>query len=72
MGTIDSLPVELVVLDFAFMGASMGSVVGEKIVRAADRAAAQHSALITVSASSRSWSTRRSAASPPATPAWAT
>src|SRR4051812_24837834 len=29
---------ELVVLDFAFMGASMGSVVGEKIARAADRA----------------------------------
>ena len=37
--TLDSLPVELVVLDFAFMGASMGSVVGEKIARAADRAA---------------------------------
>jgi acetyl-CoA carboxylase carboxyl transferase subunit beta len=50
-GAIDGIAVELVVLDFAFMGASMGSVVGEKIVRAADRAAAQHTALLTVSAS---------------------
>src|SRR6266851_848946 len=49
--TIDSLPVELVALDFAFMGASMGSVVGEKIARAADRSASRHAPLITVSAS---------------------
>src|ERR1051325_10662622 len=49
--TIDGLPVELVALDFAFMGASMGSVVGEKIARAADRAQAHRSALVTVSAS---------------------
>jgi acetyl-CoA carboxylase carboxyl transferase subunit beta len=49
--TIDSLPVELVVLDFGFMGASMGSVVGEKIARAADRSAAQRVPLVTVSAS---------------------
>src|SRR5919108_2975551 len=28
--TLDGLPLELVVLDFAFLGASMGSVVGEK------------------------------------------
>jgi acetyl-CoA carboxylase carboxyl transferase subunit beta len=49
--TIDGVPIELVVLDFAFMGASMGSVVGEKITRAADRAAAHRSALVTVSAS---------------------
>src|SRR5712691_4057417 len=49
--TIDSLPVELVALDFAFMGASMGSVVGEKIARAADRSAKRHAPLITVSAS---------------------
>src|SRR3981081_2825483 len=48
---VDSVPVELVVLDFAFMGASMGSVVGEKIARAADRSAARHAPLITVSAS---------------------
>jgi acetyl-CoA carboxylase carboxyl transferase subunit beta len=49
--TIDGLLVELVVLDFDFMGASMGSVVGEKIARAADRAAERRAALITVSAS---------------------
>jgi len=49
--TVDSQPLELVVLDFAFMGASMGSVVGEKIARAADRAAANRSALVTVNAS---------------------
>ena len=48
---LDALPLELVVLDFGFMGASMGSVVGEKIVRAADRARRSESALVTVSAS---------------------
>jgi acetyl-CoA carboxylase carboxyl transferase subunit beta len=48
---IDGLPVELVVLEFGFMGASMGSVVGEKICRAAERAALGRSALLTVSAS---------------------
>jgi acetyl-CoA carboxylase carboxyl transferase subunit beta len=49
--TIDSVPLELVVLDFGFMGASMGSVVGEKIARASDRAAERRVALVTVSAS---------------------
>jgi acetyl-CoA carboxylase carboxyl transferase subunit beta len=49
--TIDGLPVQLVVLDFGFMGASMGSVVGEKIARAADRSAERGAALVTVSAS---------------------
>jgi acetyl-CoA carboxylase carboxyl transferase subunit beta len=48
---IDGLPVELVVLDFAFMGASMGSVVGEKLARSADRAAERRAPLVTVSAS---------------------
>jgi acetyl-CoA carboxylase carboxyl transferase subunit beta len=48
---LEGSPLELVVLDFAFMGASMGSVVGEKIVRAADRARAAGSALLTVNAS---------------------
>jgi acetyl-CoA carboxylase carboxyl transferase subunit beta len=48
---IEGQPVELVVLDFAFMGASMGSVVGEKLARAADRAGQQHAPLVTVSAS---------------------
>jgi acetyl-CoA carboxylase carboxyl transferase subunit beta len=49
--TIDGLPLELVVLDFAFMGASMGSVVGEKVARAADRASERRAPLVTVSAS---------------------
>jgi acetyl-CoA carboxylase carboxyl transferase subunit beta len=33
-GTIDGAPLRLAVADFSFMGASMGSVVGEKIARA--------------------------------------
>jgi len=44
-------PVELVVMDFEFMGGSMGSVVGEKITRAAERALAMRHALLVVSAS---------------------
>ena len=44
-------PVELVVMDFDFMGGSMGSVVGEKITRAAERALADRRALVIVSAS---------------------
>ena len=44
-------PVELVVMDFEFMGGSMGSVVGEKITRAAERALAERRALVIVSAS---------------------
>ena len=44
-------PVELVVMDFEFMGGSMGSVVGEKITRAAERALVSRSALVIVSAS---------------------
>jgi len=49
--TINGNPVELVVFDFAFMGGSLGSVEGEKIVRAVNRAIAQESGLIIVSAS---------------------
>jgi acetyl-CoA carboxylase carboxyl transferase subunit beta len=33
-GTIDGAPLRLAVADFSFMGASMGSVVGEKVARA--------------------------------------
>ena len=33
-GTIDEVPVVLAVMNYAFMGGSMGSVVGEKITRA--------------------------------------
>jgi acetyl-CoA carboxylase carboxyl transferase subunit beta len=48
---IDGRGLELVVLDFAFMGASMGSIVGEKIARAAERADKERSALVSVSSS---------------------
>jgi len=49
--TIGGNPVELVVMDFDFMGGSMGSVVGEKIARAAERSVANGNALVVVSAS---------------------
>jgi acetyl-CoA carboxylase carboxyl transferase subunit beta len=44
-------PVALAVMDFFFAGGSMGSVVGEEIARAAERAAAEGRALVTVAAS---------------------
>ena len=44
-------PVELVVFDFAFMGGSLGSVEGEKIVRACNRAIKANHGVIIVSAS---------------------
>ncbi|WP_424689308.1 acetyl-CoA carboxylase, carboxyltransferase subunit beta [Halarcobacter ebronensis] len=49
--TINGLPVQVVVFDFAFMGGSLGSVEGEKIVRAVNRAMEKHQGLIIVSAS---------------------
>lgn len=48
---LNGQPVALVVMDFFFMGGSMGSVVGEEIARAAERAAAEGRALIAVTAS---------------------
>jgi acetyl-CoA carboxylase carboxyl transferase subunit beta len=39
VGKLDGMPVHLGVMNFAFMGGSMGSVVGEKIARLARRAA---------------------------------
>lgn len=47
--TICGKPLALVVADFGFMGASMGSVFGEKLVRAAERAIEQWLPLVTVS-----------------------
>jgi acetyl-CoA carboxylase carboxyl transferase subunit beta len=41
----------LAVMDFAFMGGSMGSVVGEKFARACESAAAARAPLVSVSAS---------------------
>lgn len=49
--TINSIPVQLVVFDFNFMGGSLGSVEGEKIVRAINRAMKKRNGLIIVSAS---------------------
>ncbi|HEV8266423.1 MAG TPA: acetyl-CoA carboxylase, carboxyltransferase subunit beta [Gemmatimonadales bacterium] len=44
-------PISLAVMDFSFMGGSMGSVVGEKIARLARRAIDKRNPLIIVSAS---------------------
>lgn len=48
---IDGTRVALVVMDFGFMGGSMGAVVGEKVARAAEAALAERIPLIVVSAS---------------------
>jgi len=49
--TIGGQPAELVVFDFSFMGGSLGSVEGEKIVRAINRAIENRSGVVIVSAS---------------------
>lgn len=49
--TINGRPVVLGVFDFGFMGGSMGSVVGEKICRAAERALATRCPFVLVTAS---------------------
>jgi acetyl-CoA carboxylase carboxyl transferase subunit beta len=49
--TIEGQPTELVVFDFAFMGGSLGSVEGEKIVRAVHRAIERRAGVVIVSAS---------------------
>ncbi|ERN41846.1 acetyl-CoA carboxylase, carboxyl transferase, beta subunit [Rubidibacter lacunae KORDI 51-2] len=51
IGCIDGLPAVLAVMDFRFMGGSMGSVVGEKICRAIERATARQLPAIAVCAS---------------------
>lgn len=48
---INGESVELVVFDFAFMGGSLGSVEGEKIVRAVNRAIQNKTGVIIISAS---------------------
>ncbi|THF86202.1 acetyl-CoA carboxylase carboxyltransferase subunit beta [Deinococcus sp. KSM4-11] len=50
-GTLEGLPITLAVMDFAFSGGSMGSVVGEEIARAAEHAAWHGTPLIIVTAS---------------------
>jgi acetyl-CoA carboxylase carboxyl transferase beta subunit len=49
--TIEERPCQLSVMDFAFMGGSMGSVVGEKFSRACDSAAERGLPLVSVTAS---------------------
>ena len=49
--TIDGQPCRLAVMDFSFLGGSMGSVVGEKFVRACERAASDGGSVVSVSAS---------------------
>ena len=50
-GKIEGISVIISVMDFSFLGGSMGSVVGEKISRAADTALKEKSPLIIISAS---------------------
>jgi len=49
--TIEALPCELAVMDFSFMGGSMGSVTGEKFARACESAVEAGVSLVSVSAS---------------------
>jgi len=51
IGTIDDRSLVLVVADFDFLGGSMGSVWGEKLARAVERAVELHIPVLTVNAS---------------------
>jgi acetyl-CoA carboxylase carboxyl transferase subunit beta len=51
LATMDGREIVLVIMDFSFMGGSMGSVVGEKIFRAAEQALTLRRPLIIVSRS---------------------
>lgn len=51
IGRIGGVDAVVAVMDFAFMGGSMGSVVGERITRAFERAASRLVPIVTVSAS---------------------
>ncbi len=50
-GTLEGVAVTLAVMDFRFVGGSMGSVVGEKIARAGRKAVERREPLIVISAS---------------------
>ena len=50
VATVGGKPVSLALMDFFFMGGSMGSVVGEKVARSIERALDERRALIVVSA----------------------
>jgi len=51
LGRIEERPVSVAVMEFNFLGGSMGSVVGEKITRAIERATAQQVPVLIFSAS---------------------
>ncbi len=51
MGRIEGQRIAILVMDFGFMGGSMGAVVGEKVARAAEAALAERLPLVIVSAS---------------------
>jgi acetyl-CoA carboxylase carboxyl transferase subunit beta len=50
-GTINGEPTAIAIADFTFMGATMGSVYGEKLARAAERAIGERLPLVTFNAS---------------------
>jgi acetyl-CoA carboxylase carboxyl transferase subunit beta len=50
-GTLDGHALQFAVMDFSFLGGSMGSAVGERYVRACESAVERRSPLLTVSAS---------------------
>jgi len=50
-GTIGGFPVVACVMEYGFMGGSMGSVVGEKVTRCAERALEERKTLIVISCS---------------------
>jgi acetyl-CoA carboxylase carboxyl transferase subunit beta len=51
MGRVQELPARLSISDFSFFGASMGSVMGEKITRAAERSAEDGFPLVMITSS---------------------
>jgi acetyl-CoA carboxylase carboxyl transferase subunit beta len=48
VATVGGKPVSVALMDFFFMGGSMGSVVGEKVARTIERAIAERRAVIVV------------------------
>jgi acetyl-CoA carboxylase carboxyl transferase subunit beta len=72
VGSVGGRRVALAVMDFRFIGGSMGSVVGEKVARTVERAYAEEIPLVIVSASAGRGCSRastRSCSSPrPASP----
>jgi acetyl-CoA carboxylase carboxyl transferase subunit beta len=50
-GTLGGFPVVVAVMEYGFMGGSMGSVVGEKVTRCAERALRERSPLFVISCS---------------------